>query len=260
MAKRGALTEAEWLAATSPEPLLDYLQYRLITRKRGGPRRLQMFRCACCRSIWDLLQNKLIREAVEVSERYADGAARRAELELARSAAEAVGIAAANQVAEVSQQHPEGSAAWREARVHSAAASAVTGTMWTQYVVQATRAVTQAARLARSARAAAGLVGEDAARQEAAAWRAEAAVQAALIRCIFGNLPRPVSFDPAWRTPTAVALARAIYHERAFDRLPILADALEEVGCPIQQVLNHCRQPGEHARGCWVVELVLGKD
>jgi hypothetical protein len=65
--------------------------------------------------------------------------------------------------------------------------------------------------------------------------------------------------DPAWLTAKVVALAQAIYDDRAFDRLPILADALEDAGCTNQDILAHCRQPGEHVRGCWVVDLLLGK-
>jgi hypothetical protein len=81
-----------------------------------------------------------------------------------------------------------------------------------------------------------------------------------LLRCIVGNPFRPVAFDPRWRSETAVALATGIYAERAFDRLPILADALEEAGCDHPDVLAHCRDPHQpHARGCWVVDLVLGK-
>jgi hypothetical protein len=83
--------------------------------------------------------------------------------------------------------------------------------------------------------------------------------QATLIRDIFGNPFRPVSVDPAWRTSTVVSLAQGIYDERAFDRLPILADALEDAGCTDADMLNHCRQPGEHVRGCWALDLLLGK-
>lgn len=79
------------------------------------------------------------------------------------------------------------------------------------------------------------------------------------IRCIFGNPFRPVVFAPEWRSETVVALAAGIYEERAFDRLPILADALEEAGCDHPDVLTHLRGPGPHARGCWVVDGVLGK-
>jgi hypothetical protein len=83
---------------------------------------------------------------------------------------------------------------------------------------------------------------------------------ALLIRDIFGNPFRPVKVAPAWRTSTGVELAQAIYDERAFDRLPILADALEDAGCTNADVLEHCRQTGIHARGCWVVDLLLGKE
>ena len=76
---------------------------------------------------------------------------------------------------------------------------------------------------------------------------------------IFGNPFRPIVADHAWLTPTVQSIASAIYQDRAFDRLPILADALEEAGCTNADVLLHCRQPGEHVRGCWVVDLVLGK-
>jgi hypothetical protein len=68
-----------------------------------------------------------------------------------------------------------------------------------------------------------------------------------------------VTVDPTWLTSTVVSLATAIYGDRAFDRLPILADALEDAGCDNADIFNHCRQPGEHIRGCFVVDLLLGK-
>jgi hypothetical protein len=81
-----------------------------------------------------------------------------------------------------------------------------------------------------------------------------------LIRCIFGNPFRAQAIDPHWLTPEVVGLARAIYEERAFDRMPTLADALEGAGCDQTQVLRHCRAQGEHTRGCWVVDALLGKE
>lgn len=83
--------------------------------------------------------------------------------------------------------------------------------------------------------------------------------QAALVRCLAGNPFRPVTLDSSWRTSTVVALAQGIYDDRAFDRLPILADALQDAGCDSDDILNHCRDTSPHARGCWVVDLVLGK-
>jgi hypothetical protein len=80
-----------------------------------------------------------------------------------------------------------------------------------------------------------------------------------MLRCIFGNPFRPVVLDSRWITPTVEQLAKPIYADGAFDRLPILADALEDAGCDNADILNHCRQPAEHARGCWVVDLILGK-
>jgi hypothetical protein len=90
-------------------------------------------------------------------------------------------------------------------------------------------------------------------------WVAEAVVQAVLLRDIFSHSDRPTLLLPARLTSTVVSLAEGIYAERAFDRLPILADALQDAGCDNADVLDHCRGAGPHARGCWVVDLVLGK-
>jgi hypothetical protein len=81
-----------------------------------------------------------------------------------------------------------------------------------------------------------------------------------LLRDLFGNPFRPVVADSRWFAGTVVALATALYQERAFDRLPLLADALEEAGCSNPEVLDHCRRSGEHARGCWVLDLLLRKE
>ena len=80
-----------------------------------------------------------------------------------------------------------------------------------------------------------------------------------LVRCVAGNPFRPVALDPSWLTSTVVALARGIYDDRSFDRLPILADALQDAGCDSDSVLSHCRGDGPHVRGCWVVDAILGK-
>jgi len=80
-----------------------------------------------------------------------------------------------------------------------------------------------------------------------------------IMRDIFGNPFRPTYLDPAWLTPTVTRLAESIYEDGAFDRLPILADALEDAGCTDATILNHCRGPGTHVLGCWVVDALLGK-
>jgi len=80
-----------------------------------------------------------------------------------------------------------------------------------------------------------------------------------LLHEIFGNPFRPITLNPSWLTPTALSLAQGIYEERAFDRMPILADALMDAGCDNDEILSHCRGPGPHCRGCWVIDLCLGK-
>ena len=86
--------------------------------------------------------------------------------------------------------------------------------------------------------------------------------QATLFRCIHGNPFCSVHLDQnvlMWNDQTLIEIAQAIYTDRAFDRLPILADALEDAGCDNADILAHCRGPGPHVRGCWVVDLILGK-
>jgi hypothetical protein len=87
-------------------------------------------------------------------------------------------------------------------------------------------------------------------KENAARWQPD------LLTCQSGP---SVTLDPIWRTLTVVELAQAIERDGTFDRLPILADALEEAGCDNADILNHCRNGGEHVRGCWVVDLLLDR-
>jgi len=79
------------------------------------------------------------------------------------------------------------------------------------------------------------------------------------LREVLGNPFRPVSVAPTWLTPQVLAVARAVYDERRWDDLPFLADALEEAGCTNEAILSHCRGPGPHVRGCWALDVILGK-
>jgi hypothetical protein len=88
---------------------------------------------------------------------------------------------------------------------------------------------------------------------------AEERAQCDLLREVFGNPFRNVRLRKDWLTSAVVPLAEGIYAGRAFDRLPILADALQDAGCADEDVLNHCRGGGVHVRGCWVIDLLLGK-
>jgi hypothetical protein len=87
--------------------------------------------------------------------------------------------------------------------------------------------------------------------------------QAAVLRDIVGNPFHPIALATAWKQwqgGLVVALAQSIYEERAFDHLPILADALEEAGCDNPEILGHLRGPGPHTRGCWAVDIILGRE
>ena len=107
-------------------------------------------------------------------------------------------------------------------------------------------------------RGGAALPGELDERDGRAAVKAGAA---SALREVFGNPFRPVTFSSEWRTETATAIARQMYESRDFGAMPILADALQDAGCDSDEVLNHCRHTSApHVRGCWVVDLVLGKN
>jgi len=99
------------------------------------------------------------------------------------------------------------------------------------------------------------------------AQRSEAEAVCKLHRDIFGNPFRPVSLNPGWLTSGRIALAKGVYDNRQLpsgyldaDRLAVLADALEEAGCDNAEILGHLRGPGPHVRGCWPIDLLLGKE
>jgi hypothetical protein len=109
--------------------------------------------------------------------------------------------------------------------------------------------------LAGSASMAASAVGH----QSNQARRAEVLQQVQLLHCLFNNPFTPTRPDPSWQTTNAVTLARTMYETRDFTAMPLLADLLEEAGCPVE-VSRHCRGPGPHARGFWVIDLLLGRE
>ena len=84
--------------------------------------------------------------------------------------------------------------------------------------------------------------------------------QACLLREIVGIPFRDITFPSDWRTDTVLSLAKQMYDSREFGAMPILADALQDAGCENADILDHCRGPGPHVRGCWVVDLILGKE
>ncbi len=248
--------------------------------ENADPRKLRLFACACVRRVGDSLTDES-RRAVEVAEAYADGQAAHADLwdarkaagEAARTAAEAEGAAAeaawvAAEAARTAQEEGEE----REERTAAEAAEAARAAETARAAWAAAGAAARAARTAREEgeeRAAAGAAtgaaawaAEAAGAELTAAWAAERRTQANLVRCIFINPFRPAPvLGPevlAWSGGVVVKLAEAVYEERAFDRMAVLADALEEAGLSDAAILNHCRRDQRHARGCWVLDLLMG--
>jgi len=222
------MTEAEWLACDDTEPMLVFLNHRMTDRKS------RLFACACCRQIWNYVSNSALRNAVEVSERFADQEATQSQLSAA--ARKARRVASDLREAAMANTPPSN---WATGSYPAAEAAALVA-------LKGIGLVRTAARLARAAL----LINE-----------VETIDHADLLRDIFGNPFRPVSFNPEWRSDTVLALAHQVYEARDFSAMPILADALQDAGCDDEAILSHCRDANQpHARGCWVVDLVLGKE
>jgi len=222
------MTEAEWLCETTRPVLLVDHTTRSLSRTNAGRRKLRLFACAAARLVWDVLPDDRLRAAVEVAERVADRRATGADLAAARVAV--AGLAA--------DGGPYGKS-FAAVRVAVDVAVATTDSR------ASAAAFTVATRNFRQL---------DQPEEEVGS-----AYLCRLLRSIFGNPFRPVTPDPRWLTTPVVTLAATMYDTRDFAPMPILADALEEAGCEDAGVLDHCRGGGPHARGCWVVDLVLGK-
>jgi hypothetical protein len=266
MTKAKALTEADWLACTSPDRMLRHLrQHARISRTPGGSRCLRLFAVACCRRVWPLLPEERSRAAVETAERYADGRASRAELAAACEAAREVERIAEHQMQHIREGNPlPAEAEW--VPVHRARLLAA-GPVWASQTRLLARAAELAAGLIAGAVSTAGAQG----RAEAMARRqAEDAAQSGLIRDIFGSpFRQPPHLEPAWlawHRGAVMSLAQAAYDNRQLSaglldnaRLAVLADALEEAGCADPALLGHLRSGGEHVRGCFVIDSLLGR-
>jgi hypothetical protein len=222
IARRDAILVAkEELPMTEAEWNVCTDPQAMLTFLQGNAsdRKLRLFAVACWLRRGAELPDQRAWEAVLIAERYAEHQATDAELRIA---------------------HTQAEGSFKE---HREAYAAV--------VVSADSAL----RAATGAVDAVHYLGWEAQEE----WD-ERTVHVVLLRDIFG--PNPfcsTTLDSSWFTSTVAMLANSIYTDRAFDRLPILADALEDAGCTNRDILDHCRQPGEHVRGCWVVDLVLGK-
>ncbi len=253
------MTEAEWLACGEPEPMLKALG------KHASARKQRLFACACARRTAELFPSDRCGAAVEVAERYADGRASEAERadavwwvnELATAARRRLDLA--DVASQRDRSAATASALALAQAVYSAVLGAASGFQLVSHMPLGFSAVAAAGCHAASAAYRAGANDRGAKAIEDATARGERWAQAGLLRDLFADQFRPVVPHPAWFTSDVMAVAGAIYDGRAFDQMPILADALQDAGCDSDDVLNHCRGEGPHVRGCWVVDLVLGK-
>jgi hypothetical protein len=214
------MTEAEWKNGIDPTPMLR------VARGKASDRKLRLLAAACFGRLVALLPDPRQRRGIEMLEQLAEGTVTQAECR---------GV-----MAEVRRAIPP------DDRI---AGSPPTDHL--HYIaLMLYREFCSSSIAVHAIHAADGLADGVAERRE----------QARLIRCIFGNPFRPTAVDPRWLSPTTASLAQSIYEERTFDRLPILAETLEHAGCDRSDLLAHCRDGAPHARGCWVIDLILGRE
>jgi hypothetical protein len=220
------VTETEWLALNDPWAML-----KVVEPLKPSERKVRLFNAAMCRRFWDYLPDES-KDILSQSERIADG--------LVQAGPDKWHLChlANAVVAPFDRKYPDKKFPSREISIKRNVAAAVC------YAVIPN-----------------DLWGSGAYIRDFEP--AEKLTHANIIRDVFRTLFRDIVFDARWRAlndGTLVKLAEAVYNERAFHDLPLLANALEEAGCSDSDLLGHCRQPGGHVRGCWVVDLILGKN
>lgn len=214
------MDEREWLESSDPAAMLEFLR----NSGKATDRRLRLFGCGLVRAVADCVSGEALLEIAESVERRAD-----------------LGV-----------DFEELSSAWLRARREKErlVAARLWPAVWLAWVMQwASSDNLDVLNWLESTRI----------RQRNLSIDERFATQASILRDIFGNPFRLVTADRRWLTSAVLDVAQATYDERCFDRLPILADALQDAGCDDEVVLTHCRNGRVHARGCWVVDMVLGK-
>jgi hypothetical protein len=233
MGHRNVPNLAEWEAERSPLRLIAQLRTPRFNRQ------LRLFACGCCRQFWHLLSAPESRRAVEIAERFADGQAT------------------------LEEQAEAGKAA------HRAHRAIQTRETFDATARAAGAAADSAARHARTAANSVASALKDVLLNEHGPWNGgcfESPQACNLLRDLVPIPPQATggSLPPAsvlaWSNEMALRIAERVYAERDFTSLPLLADALEEAGCSDARLLEHCRAPGPHVRGCWALDLLLSKD
>ena len=235
------MTEQEWLAGTDPKAMLGFLHSKTSDRK------LRLFAAARCRLFGpDWNDWWPIREAVDAAEQFSDG------------------LSPAGQLTRFHRP-------WEEFRRElSSNTIDPHGGSTVLLPDRLGLVLVQVVSSPEAGPAARGVLYDDLESYFIGTWKdgpQERRAECHLLREVFGNPFRPATISPAWRTPSVVSLAQATYDNRTLptgtlepSRRAVLADALEDAGCDQAGILNHLRGPGPHARGCWPVDLLLGKE
>jgi hypothetical protein len=248
------MTEAEWLACTNLNRMVSYLRE---TQVKVSERQLRLFACANCRRIWRLLQHDQTRFAVETAESYSDAMTSESELT-------AIRLSIANMDSRLFVYG-------KERACTTAIEALIIAPTHFRNIFQLVRAADKA----RNAVADNAIDSEDDRFDTKGSWgrvrAAERKSQCVVLRDIIGNPFRPIKPDPhwlAWNDGAISKVAAAAYDERELpsghldkQRLAVLGDMLEEAGCRDTELLSHLRRPdAAHVRGCFVVDLLLGKE
>jgi hypothetical protein len=236
------MDERERLTCMDPELMLRFLPGKPSERK------LRLFGLACCRRVWHLLPSERWERLVEVGERFVDQAASRDEF----------------------------NSVWWRVSTAPPSPGGYLGELILRELIEVANGIgvadfnpRRALAVAEAAANAVAKVADERTDAEANACPprdAERAAQSGLLGDLFGNAFRPVALDTAWRSSAVLGLAQAAYDDPTLpagtldpERLAILADALEEAGCDQAELLGHLRSNGPHVRGCWAVDLLLGR-
>jgi len=250
------MTEEQWLSCDDWRPMIAYLSGK-ISKRKG-----MLYVCAGLRCISHLLYHDNSRLALETAERAADGMADEREMQFAEYDAEGVTFGQDFDAATILGRLHEGEFSDEVKRL-------IEMGVWTEADIREGRPPHDPAMERRLLNAAdiayycLGAVHD--ARFDERLLRCMSSLAewpgGWLVREVFGNPIRAIDVKPdwlAWKRGTIAALARGIYDDHAFDRMPILADALEDAGCHDADLLRHSRQENRHLRGCWVIDLLLG--
>jgi hypothetical protein len=240
------MNEEEWLQCQHAAPMLSYLRKKVV----ASDRKLRLFACACLRRISHLIPEEGGLVPLEVAERFADGQATMTErIQMETLANRCLHTEPSDDPQRLSRAY---------------ILLSIRGPLLKR-APQAAESTSVNARIAVAFIATEAIHGISYAPPDTQEWlKEEVCHQAQLLRDVFfkplqRQIPRLESSWRHYNDRISVRLAESIYDERAFDRLPILADALEDAGCDNPDILAHCRKGGQHVRGCWVVDLLLGK-